>query len=533
MELKDFYTGINRMGIMKAAFTVGIFTLLSRVVGFLRECLMVFLLSAGMYTDALLVALRLSNTFRRIFAEGAFNSSFLPRFAKIFHEKGKDEANNVLADIFTAMSIIIGIFCIVVIWFFPPILKVLVAGFDVASNKFKITVTLGRICFSYLIFISIASLFAGVLNTINKFALPAAVHSMLSLFTIAGLLLAYFFDLSHLFTVYVVAVFVLLSGFAQSYILYWSIKQNGFFVRFKKQCWSTDVRDVMKNMVPGIIGAGVWQLNLLVDTIVASYFPSGTITCINLADRLNQFPLGTLGIALSTALLPALSKHISNNNYEDAKKELEKGLLLALFPTLFATTVLISLDVPSVAVAFQRGVFSGEQISITARALSGFAVGLPAYLLMRAYSVVYFSLGDTKSPMIFGIWSVLINVICLAIFIPFMKYYGLALCTSVSAISNAVMLIYFCDKKIQVKLSKKFLSAVFSQIFSAVVVFAVLSELTERFWTLEIADHPIKWLMYAGFCMVAAVTYVSIAIISMKILKHPDWKLWKKESWIN
>ena len=519
------------MGIMKAAFTVSVFTLLSRVIGFLRECVMVFTLSASLYTDALLVALRLSNTFRRIFAEGAFNSSFLPRFAKVFHDKGEAEANDVLCSIFTTLTIIVGIFCVIVVWFFPSILEVLAAGFDVCSDKFRITLVLGRICFPYLIFISTVSLFAGVLNTINKFALPAAVYSMLSIFTMSGLLLGYFLDLSHTLTVHIVAVFVLLSGVAQSHILYLSIKRNGFFVRFTRHFWTSEVKDIMKNMVPGIIGAGVWQLNLLADTIVASYFPTGTITCINLADRLNQLPLGTIGIALGTALLPALSKHISKNDYEGASKELEKGLLLALFPTLFATTVFIALDVPSVAVAFQRGAFGREQVFVAAKALSGFAVGLPAYVLMRAYSAVYFSLGDTKSPMIFGAYSVLINVFFLLVLAPFMKYYGLALCVSLSAISNAVMLIYFCDKKAQVKLSKNFVSAIFSQILASVVVYLALSKLVDRFWTHEIADQYIKWIIYTGFFIVSAVMYLFTTAASMRLFKHPNWKLWKKESW--
>lgn len=519
------------MGTIRATITVGIFTLFSRIIGFLRECVMVFCLGAGMYTDALLIALRLANTFRRIFAEGAFNSSFLPRFSKIFHKKGQDEANIVLSDIFTFLIIAVCIFCTIVLYFFPSILKVLVAGFDVLSEKFRITIKLGRICFPYLIFISMTSLFSGVLNTINKFALPAAVYSMLSIFTMSGLFIGYFCKLSHTTTVYIVSTFVLLSGITQSYILYMSLKKNGFFIHFKFNFWNDKVKDIMINMIPGIIGAGVWQLNLLVDTIIASYFPTGTITCINLADRLNQFPLGTFGIAFSTALLPTLSKYISKNNYQDTKKELERGLLLASFPAFLATIILIALNEVSVSVAFQRGLFGREQVLTTAIALSGFAMGLPAYMLTKIYSTVYFAFGDTKSPVIFGICSVILNIFFIIVLVPFLKYFGIALCTSLSAVSNAFMLIYFCNKNVQIKLTRKFLLNIFSQLIASVITYIVLLKLTNMFWTQKTGELIIKWFIYVAFSFSAIITYFSITILCMKLFGYPNWRLWKKESW--
>ncbi|MBR1734571.1 MAG: murein biosynthesis integral membrane protein MurJ, partial [Alphaproteobacteria bacterium] len=401
------------MGVMKAAVIVGSFTLLSRIIGFLRECLMVFCLGAGIYTDALLVALRLANTFRRIFAEGAFNSSFLPRFSRVLNIEGKKKANEVLSDIFVALIVIISIFCIIILLFFPSILRLILSGFDELSEKFKLTVVLGRICFPYLLFISIASLFSGVLNTINKFALPAALHSILSLFTMLGLIIGYYCNFSHMITVHIISVFVLLSGITQSFILFSSVKNSGFYLKLRFNFWSEKVKDIMKNMIPGIIGAGVWQLNLLVDTTISSYLPTGTITCINLADRLNQFPLGTLGIALSTALLPVLSKHISKKDYRAASYELERGLIFAFFFTCFSTTLFISLSEQTVAVAFQRGLFENEQVRITADAVVGFSIGLPAYVLTKVFSSVYFACGDTKTPVIFGAISVFLNIIFL------------------------------------------------------------------------------------------------------------------------
>lgn len=519
------------MGVMRAAITVGSFTLLSRIIGFLRECVMVFCLGAGIYTDALLVALRLANTFRRIFAEGAFNSSFLPRFSKVLNNEGQENANIVLADVFLALTIIISIFCAIVLAFFPSVLRIILSGFDVLSEKFQLTVTLGRICFPYLLFISLASLFAGVLNTVNRFALPSAVHSLLSLFTMTAMLIGYFFDLSHFVTVHIVSVFVLLSGITQSLVLFSAVRRCGFHIKLRLNFWSDKVKDILKNMIPGIIGAGVWQLNLLVDTTISSYLPTGTITCINLADRLNQFPLGTLGIALSTALLPVLSKHIASKDFHSASKELEKGLVFAFLFTLFATTLFIALSEPTVAVAFQRGLFEEEQVKITADAVVGFAIGLPAYVLTKVFSSVYFACGDTKSPVIFGGVSVILNALFLVTFVPFLKYFGLALCTSLSAVSNAIMLIIFCNKNIIPELNRCFFANIFAQICGSFSMYFALNELKYIFWTPEMGTSIMKWLTYGLFLIIAFITFFCTTIIILRLLNQSNWRLWKKESW--
>lgn len=501
------------MGVMRAAITVGGFTLVSRVVGFLRECVMAFCLGAGIYTDALLVAVRLANTFRRIFAEGAFNSSFLPRFSKVLNNDGKDAANVVFSDVFCALTLIVSAFCVVVLAFYPSVLSVILSGFDVLSEKFQITVVLGRICFPYILLISIASLFAGILNSVEKFALPAALHSVLSLFTMSGMLLGYFFGLHQAQTVRLVAVFVLFAGITQSLILFYSVKRNGFSIKFRLGFWSDKVRDILRNMIPGIIGAGVWQLNLLVDTTISSYLPVGTITCVNLADRLNQFPLGTLGVALSTALLPVLSKHIGRGNFAEAARELERGLVFAFFLTLFATAFLMALSEPTVAVAFQRGLFGADRVRISADALVGFAIGLPAYVLTKVFSAVYFACGDTKTPVIFGAVSVLLNAIFLVILVPFLKYFGLALCTSLSAISNATMLMLFCDEnmKAAIKSEIKVFDKLLGQLCGAIAMYAVIVWMKGLVWTPELGDSSMKWLVYAELTGVACMVYFGIA----------------------
>ncbi|MDR1982708.1 MAG: murein biosynthesis integral membrane protein MurJ [Holosporaceae bacterium] len=519
------------MEVIKNALTVGVFTLFSRLIGFLRECVMAFCLGANVYSDALLVALRVANTFRRIFAEGAFNASFLPRFSKLLNQKGKNDVHVDLSNVFSALLIFLIPFTIVVILFFPSFLKLLVSGFDVLSENFKLTVVLGRICFPYLIFISLASFFCSVLNVINKFALPAAVYSLLSIFTMFGLLIGYSMNLSHYITVHIVAWFVLLSGIAQSYCLFVSVKSHGFDIMFRFHCWTDQVKDVMKNMIPGIIGAGVWHLNLLIDTTISSYLPTGTITCVNLADRLNQFPLGTLGIALSTALLPLLSRFIHSGDYAKAMIEIERGLLFSFFLTFFATSVLMALDEPSVSVAFQRGMFEAEQVRITASAVTGFAVGLPAYILTKVFSTLYFAAGDTKSPVIFGMFSVGLNVIFLFLLVPFLKYFGITVCTSLSALSNAIILIYFSHRKMPLKFTKAFWYKILSQTTAALATYFSLLKLSDLYWSPSLGMKSIKWLVYFGFIGCAVLIFSITTAAGLYLMKQKQWKLWKKESW--
>lgn len=519
------------MGVIKAAVTVGLFTLLSRVAGFFRECTFAYCLGASIYSDALVVALKLSNTFRRIFAEGAFNASFLPRFAKVYTVEGQEKANVVLSHTFSFLLLSLISFSGFIILFYPTVLNILVHGFEPGSLKFNLSLNLGRICFPYLIFISLASLFAGVLNTINKFALAAGAYSILSIFTTIGILLGYLLGFSSEETVYITAVFVLLSGLTQSIILYRGIRKHGFKVFFTLKCWSIKVIDIMKNMIPGIIGAGVWQLNLLADMAISSYLPTGTITCVSLADRLNQFPLGTIGIAVSTALLPILSKYIAAKNFEKATQELKEGLLFVNFLIIFCAALLLSLAEPAVSVAFQRGLFEIEQVKITTSIVLGFAIGLPAYVLSKVFAALFFAVENTRTPVIFGFISVFINIISMILLIPFLKYFGIAFCTSLSSIANTSLLIFHSRKILKVEYSKNFWYKTVAQVVSGILTFLFFSKLSDTFWKAEYGMSAKKWPIVIAFVLAGAFVYFVSNVFLLKCLKQKELRLWKKEAW--
>jgi len=520
------------MSVVKSACTVGVFTLFSRFVGYARECLMAAFLGAGMYTDCLLVAVKLANIFRRIFAEGAFNASFLPRFSNVLQKDGKDEANTVLTDVFSCLLMILMVFVTIVLAFFPSVVEVAARGFDVLSERFGLTVRLGRICFPFLLFMSLSSLCAGVLNTINRFALPAALHCLPSVINGTALVICHFIGLDKYITVHVLSVCVLVAGVLHTFILFCAVKHYKFNLSFNFHCWTPVVKDIMKNMIPGIIGAGVWQLNMLVDMSIASYLPTGTITCINLADRLNQFPLATLGIALSTALLPMLSNCLAVKDYKKAGDEMQQGLLFAFFLTFFATTMLISCNEVIVSVAFQRGLFGPEEVQITAIALVGFALGLPFYVLSKVYAAVYFAAKDTKTPVIFAAISVGVNLICLIVLVPFFKYFGLSLCTAISAMVNAVLLVCFSDKNLKINWSSSFFYKIGAQIVAAAATFVVLQKFIGFIWVPDQGDSSQKWLIFAALFCVGSLVFVLTTTFFLFITKQKNWKLWKKEAWV-
>jgi putative peptidoglycan lipid II flippase len=285
-------------------------------------------------------------------------------------------------------------------------------------------------------------------------------------------------------------------------------------------------------MIPGVLAAGVWQLNLLIDTTISSYLPTGSITYINLADRLNQFPLSVLGISIGTVLLPILSRYMVSKNYENASNELQRGMLFSMFLTMFSTTVFIALSEPTVAVIYQRGKFDYEHVVVTADALVGFALGLPAYVTVKIFSSLYFAAEDNITPVIFAIISVVMNAVLLCILVPIWKYFGLALCTSVSAVIHACMLVYSSRATLlKSKFSDGFANKIFAQLCASIVTYMALLKIKDIFWSAKLGDSFAKWPIYFVIFMIAMLIFFFSAVLFLKLLKHEHWRLWEKSSW--
>lgn len=512
------------MSVINSAVIVGLCTLLSRIFGFIRECVMYATLGASMYADCFVTALKLASVCRRIFAEGALNSSFLPRFTSVLVKGGKIDGSELLSKIFSLLTVVLVCMSAFVIVNYDAILGVLAAGFKSNPTKFTLTISLGRIMFPFILFVSITALFCSAANSLKSFALPAIVHSTVNIFSIITIVACAAFRQSTYVTIHMLAISIVVSGAIQVIIMWvYLVRKHGIIIKFTLNVFSPAVKDVLKNMIPGVVSAGVWQINLLVDTLIGSYLPSGTISCLSVADRLNQLPLATLGTAIGTAMLPALSSAVAEKNEYMVSSELRNGISFAMLLALPAFVVLFTLSEPIVAVAFQRGAFCGEFVKITASALQAFSIGLPAYILTKILSSIFFAYKDTKTPTIYAIIAVSSNILCLFLLVPFGKHYGVALSTAISAIVNATVLWYGAKKRHNIILTKDFRKKILLNILATVGMFVYLYALQENTWSPEYGESAVKYLYLfcvslSGVFLYVSAVYILSAIVSRKIL---------------
>ncbi|OJW54021.1 MAG: murein biosynthesis integral membrane protein MurJ [Alphaproteobacteria bacterium 41-28] len=425
------------MHLYRSIATVGGFTFLSRVTGFIRDALIAGILGVSGLTDAFFVAFKLPNFFRRFFAEGAFNAAFVPLFSGMLVSSGPNAARLYGEKIFALLLVGLTGFVFLFENFMPWAVFLFAPGFEATPERFDLAVALSRITFPYILFISLASLLSGILNSMGKFAAPAGTPIILNLTMIVALMMALFEWIS---PGKGLAWAVFLAGILQLVWLWVSCHFHGMSIRLSLPELTPDAKSLIRLGIPGAISAGVIQVNLFMDMIFASWLPTGAISYLFYADRLNQLPLGVIGIAVSTALLPELSKHVKAGNHQEAHFTQNRALEFALAITLPATVGLIVLGSPLVALLFERGAFTSLDAQSTGYTLSAFAVGLPAYVLVKILSTQFFAHQDTKTPMKVAIAAVALNFILNCLFIGPFSYVGLALATALSAWFNALTL---------------------------------------------------------------------------------------------
>jgi putative peptidoglycan lipid II flippase len=425
------------MRLYRSIATVGGFTFLSRITGFIRDALIAGILGVSPLTDAFFVAFKLPNFFRRFFAEGAFNAAFVPLFSGTLASSGLHAARLYGEKIFALLLFGLTGFVFLCENFMPGMISIFAPGFISTPERFELAVTLSRITFPYILFISLASLFSGILNSMGKFAAPAGTPIILNLTMITALLMA-LFGWAQPGPGLAWAVFW--AGIFQLVWLWMSCHFQGMSIRISFPQITPEAKSLVRLGIPGAISAGVFQLNLLMDTIFASSLPTGSISYLFYADRLNQLPLGVIGIAVSTALLPELSKHIKTGNHSAAHHTQNRALEFALAITLPAAVGLIILGGPLVALLFERGAFTSNDAQATGYVLSAFAAGLPAYVLVKILSTKFFAHQDTKTPMKIAIGAVTLNFLLNCLLIGPLSYVGLALATAISAWFNALTL---------------------------------------------------------------------------------------------
>ncbi|MCB1883843.1 MAG: murein biosynthesis integral membrane protein MurJ [Geminicoccaceae bacterium] len=425
------------MSLVRSAMTVGSLTLVSRVAGFVRDALTAAVLGAGPAADAFFVSFKLANLLRRLFAEGAFNAAFVPLFARTLEGEGEAEARRFAVNAFAIMTWVLLLVVLVAELFMPWLVRLLAAGFDPAEERFALAVELSRITFPYLMLISLTALVCGVLNALGRFAVAAFAPIVLNIVLIAALLLA---SLHPTGPAHALAWGVAVAGVVQLGMVLRASARYGYPFRPVRPKLTPRARRLFALVLPGAVGAGVYQINLVVDTWFASHLPQGAISYLYYADRLNQLPLGAIGVALGTALLPTLSRQLGAGQkaaaFHTQNRAIEFGLLLTL-PAAAAFMVLAS---PIVRLLFERGAFDGGDAAATAGALVAFSTGLPAYVLIKILAPGFFAREDTKTPVVVAAFCLLLNVVLIAFLIGPLAHVGIALATASTNWVNALCL---------------------------------------------------------------------------------------------
>lgn len=438
------------MSLGRAIVTLGGWTMASRLLGFIRDILLASVIGAGTVADAFFVAFKFPNFFRRLFAEGAFNAAFVPLFTERLTRDGIAPARDFGAQVASVMVTFMLCFTFVMQLAMPWLMYVIAPGFADEPDKFQLAIELTRLTFPYLMFMALTALLAGMLNSMQRFAAAAAAPVLLNIVMIAALALLRSGEIA--MPGHTLATAVSIAGAGQFVLLVLAARKAGLLLRLPQPRLTPGVRRVFRLMVPGLIGAGVVQVNLVIDVVLASTLPEGSVSWLYFADRVNQLPLGVVGVAVGVALLPMLSRHLSAGDDAAAAHTQNRAIEFALFLTVPAAAALITIPGPVVTVLFERGAFQAEDAVATTKALAAFAVGLPAYVLIKALTPGFFARQDTKTPVKIAVASMTANVLFAVVLMQFLAHVGIALATAGSAWMNAGLLAVVLHRRDQLRL---------------------------------------------------------------------------------
>ncbi len=435
------------MKLYKAFVTVGGLTMVSRVLGFVRDILIARALGSGAVADAFFVAFRFPNLFRRLFGEGAFNAAFVPLFAKRLEGEGEASAKEFAEQAMAGLLLVLVLFSALAMLAMPWLMAVLAPGFISDTDKYELAVRLTQIAFPYLTCMSLVALLSGVLNSMHRYWAAAAAPILLNVVLIAAIALAIVLGYaSKPQSGYILAAGVFVAGFVQLAMLWVAVKRAGLDLRIVRPRYTDGVRRLVQLGIPGLISGGITQINIVVGTIIAS-MQAGAVSYLYYADRLYQLPLGIVGVAIGVVLLPDLARRLRAGDHAAAMDSQNRSLEFALLLTLPAAVALLLAAEPIIRVLFERGAFLPADTPKTAYALMAFAVGLPAFVLIKVFQPAFFAREDTRTPMYYAGVNMVVNVVgSIALFFLFrhlglMPHVGIALATTLAAWINAAMLI--------------------------------------------------------------------------------------------
>lgn len=432
------------MSLLRNVGTIGGLTAISRVFGFVRDMLLARVLGAGLAADAFQLAFTLPNTFRRLFAEGAFSVAFVPMYSRALHgEGGEEEARQFASDVLAVFVWVLIAFSAVAMIAMPVIVWMLASNFGDVPGKFDLSVALSRITFPYLGLVSLVAMLSGLLNARSRFGPGAFAPVLLNICLISGIGIGWYLrGESHDDTIvaYALAVSVSVAGVAQLLYLSWETKRAGVKLKVTLPKLTPEVRRLGKLIVPATFGAGIYQISQFVDTFFATSLPQGSLTLLKLADRLNQMPLGIVGIALGTAILPTLSRHIHTGDAREAQRLQTQAFELATLLTLPAAAALAVCSPAFVTAFFVGGKFTLADGAIMANIVVALVAGLPAYVIVKILNPGYFAREDTRTPVWTALIALVFNIGVNLIVVQRFGIVGLAAATAASASLNCVLL---------------------------------------------------------------------------------------------
>ena len=431
------------MTLLRNFATVGGFTAASRILGFGRDILIAAALGAGPIADAFFVAFKLPNLFRRLFAEGAFNSAFVPILSRARSEEGDEGADRFASSVLSWLLVFLLAFTAAAEIATPALVWALAPGFA-EEDTLALTVFYTRICMPYLAAMSLVAFFSGILNTHNKFAMAAFAPVLLNIVLIAALATALWMEIDPHQAGLFLTIGVCVAGLVQAVSLWITVRRLGVNLRIGRPRPSPRLKRLLMLGIPGVAAGGITQINIVAGTIIASFW-AGAVSHLYYADRLYQLPLGIVGIAIGVALLPDLSRRLARGDVGGALWTQNRALEFALMLTLPAAAALIVVPLEIVVPLFERGAYGREDAAMTAAALSAYGFGLPAFVLIKVFSPSYFAREDTRTPMIFAGISMLVNVAGSIGFAYLLAdkglpHVGIAAATSLAGWVNAIML---------------------------------------------------------------------------------------------
>ncbi|MBB2201162.1 murein biosynthesis integral membrane protein MurJ [Gluconacetobacter tumulisoli] len=500
---------------LRGFLTVGGWTMLSRVLGLVRDQILAALLGAGPIQDAYQIAFRLPNMFRRLFGEGALNAAFVPLFSATLTAEGEEPARRFASETLSVLLTWLTLIAVAGEIFMPQVLRVIAPGFSHEGTRYAMAVTLSRITFPYLVLICGAALVSGVLNGLHRFGVAAAAYVTFNVVGIAAifLLTPLTGDVARASAWGITA-----SGVVQFGLLLVAARRAGFRLTLVPPHLSARIRILIGRMAIGCLGSGITQINLMVDTMIGTLLPPGSVSLMYFADRVNQLPLGVLGAAAGTTLLPVLARHVTAEDVDSAHATQNRAIEYALILTLPSALALVVLAEPIMATLFGHGAFTARDAALSAQSLRAYAVGLPAFVLVKVLSPGFFARGDTATPVRIGMATLLLNfVLNLALMRP-LAHMGPPLASSIAATVNVVMLVVLLSRRGALRVGGPTVSRVARMAVAAVSMVAVLAALEMTpLGRLAVQPGPQR-IMCLGLLIAAGMTTYGVGLQALGIV---------------